>query len=83
MRVKGRVKNGTQGHHGCLLHRDMEYILLPHTMVAMVHRMVTMVTIEIANSPSCLKLQTKHDPRMKYMSVNARVKNWHPLLFVK
>ena len=31
-------------------------------MVAMVHRMVTMVTIEIANSPSCLKLQTNMTP---------------------
>ena len=40
------------GTHCCLLNRDMGYA----------HKVVTMATIEMTNSPSCLKLQTNMTP---------------------
>ena len=67
-----------RGTNGCLLNRDMGYVLLLH-IITMVHRMVYNSHNRDGQFSQLLEFTNKHDAGMKYMSVNAKVKIWHPL----
>ena len=67
-----------RGTNGCLLNRDMGYVLLLY-IITMVHRMVYNSHNRDGQFSQLLEFTNKHDAGMKYMSVNAKVKIWHPL----